>query len=540
MPSNERLFPTPQMSRTMNHAMNHATNLTSSLCIAIALASASMCATMTHAREAVGGKPPRASTNAVASSEGRIVEEMMGVRDTEQLVVSQPGGGESSGEGGVAGACPPVISTHTNANFEGGQFVVQAGFAEGEIAACSYTLTAADFPLRIDLCEMIFATSAATVQTTTKWSILVWEGTPATGTLKYTYSSDGKILPHLVMQPGTNGTNVQFSIDPGDPEQMVLQDNGTQTFSIGYRIDDHNNQTQNPCLVAPPSGSNAFPTTDVGGLQAPTRNWLYLLNCGALGCPAGWKNFSQLPTGCRPSGDWVMRCTWTPVNCELPGTCCLPNGSCQVLSASACATQSGTFGGEGTSCTSSTCSQNIAPCCFAATGGCLTLPPASCLGAGGEPGPTGQTCAGYVCFPIGACCLPDGSCASGLSPAQCAAQNGVFQGNNTTCSAGLCPEPLGAACFPTGFCLQLTAAQAASAGASWQGPGSSCADLNGNGVADACETGNPYDIDGNGTVDAADLSILLANWGASGGAADVNDDGTVNAADLSLLLANWG
>jgi hypothetical protein len=88
--------------------------------------------------------------------------------------------------------------------------------------------------------------------------------------------------------------------------------------------------------------------------------------------------------------------------------------------------------------------------------------------------------------------------------------------------------------------LELTAAQAVAAGASWQGPGSSCADLNGNGFADACEASNPYDIDGDGSVNAADLSLLLANWGATGGAADVNDDGTVNAADLSLVLANWG
>ena len=101
------------------------------------------------------------------------------------------GAGGGDGDGCVAGGggqCPPVVSTHTNANFEGGQFIVQAGFAEQEIAAASYTVSAADFPLRIDLCEMIFATSSTTVTTTTKWSVLVWEGTPATGTLKYVLS----------------------------------------------------------------------------------------------------------------------------------------------------------------------------------------------------------------------------------------------------------------------------------------------------------------------------------------------------------------
>jgi hypothetical protein len=49
----------------------------------------------------------------------------------------------------------------------------------------------------------------------------------------------------------------------------------------------------------------------------------------------------------------------------------------------------------------------------------------------------------------------------------------------------------------------------------------------------------PADLDGDGNIGAADLSLLLASWGA-GGAADLNDDGIVGAADLSLLLAAWG
>ena len=472
---------------------------------------------------------------------GRNVEELIGVKDTPWLIARPAhGAGDGSGDGGVAGQCPPVISTHTNASFEGGQFIVQAGFAEQEIAACSYTLTAADFPLRIDLCEMIFATSNATVPTTTKWSVLVWEGTPATGTLRYVFSSNGIDLPHLQMQPGTNGTNVQFLIDPSDPEQMVIQDDGSRTFSIGYRIDDHNQQTSDPCFIAPPSNANAFPTTDVGGLQQPSRNWLFLLNCGPFGCPAGWKNFSQLPTACRPSGDWVMRVTWTPFSCEIPGACCLNNNSCQLLGESSCIGQGGSFLGAGTTCGPLTCSASLGPCCLAATGGCLTLTAQNCLAAGGVAGPAGQTCAGYVCFPIGACCLPDGSCVGGVSPAQCTSQGGVFQGNATLCTAGLCPEPTGAACFPNGFCLVLTQAQAAAAGAVWKGAGTTCTDANGNGQPDACEAGRPEDINRDGVVNAADLAALLSAWGTSNAAADFNADGIVNAQDLARLLSAWG
>jgi len=481
-----------------------------------------------------------ACASIAAAEDSRLVEDPIGAKDTPWLL-AQPAFKPAESEGGTAGAgCPQVISTHTNASFEGGQYIVQAGFAQQEIAATSYLVSPGDFPLRIDLVEMIFATSNATVQTTTKWTVMVWEGTPATGTLKYSYSSNGVDLPHLVMSPGTNGTNVQFGIDPGDPEQMILLDNGSHTFSVGYRIDEHNAQTQDPCLVAPPSNSNAFPTTDVGGLQSPSSNWLFAVNCGALGCPAGWKNFSQIPTICRPTGDWVMRVTWTPQNCEIPGACCLPNGTCQVLANSSCLNQGGTFAGEGTQCTPNTCAQNVCPCCFVATGGCVTLSPAACASAGGIAGPTGQTCSGYVCFPTGACCLPTGECIGPVSPAACQAQGGVFQGNATTCSAGTCPEPLGAACFPTGFCLQLTAAQAAAAGATWAGPNTSCADTNGNGTADACESSNPADLNGDGVVSSADLSILLGAWGASGGPADLNNDGSVGSPDLTILLGNWG
>jgi hypothetical protein len=39
-------------------------------------------------------------------------------------------------------------------------------------------------------------------------------------------------------------------------------------------------------------------------------------------------------------------------------------------------------------------------------------------------------------------------------------------------------------------------------------------------------------------INAADLALLLSNWGASG-VGDIDGDGTVGAADLSALLAAW-
>ena len=48
------------------------------------------------------------------------------------------------------------------------------------------------------------------------------------------------------------------------------------------------------------------------------------------------------------------------------------------------------------------------------------------------------------------------------------------------------------------------------------------------------------DLNDDGIVNAADLAMLLAEWGSSNGSADINGDGVVNAADLAIMLANWG
>jgi formylglycine-generating enzyme required for sulfatase activity len=54
----------------------------------------------------------------------------------------------------------------------------------------------------------------------------------------------------------------------------------------------------------------------------------------------------------------------------------------------------------------------------------------------------------------------------------------------------------------------------------------------------------PSDFNADGQVDAADLAVVLSQWGACDDglpcSGDANRDGMVNAADLSLLLAGWG
>ncbi|HVP11151.1 MAG TPA: dockerin type I repeat-containing protein [Phycisphaerae bacterium] len=88
-----------------------------------------------------------------------------------------------------------------------------------------------------------------------------------------------------------------------------------------------------------------------------------------------------------------------------------------------------------------------------------------------------------------ACCFPDGHCEI-LTPIDCSARGGFPQGAGTTCNPNPCIAR-GACCFGTTppQCVevdQLTCQQQFNG--QWKGPGTTCADLDGDGVADICET----------------------------------------------------
>ncbi|MBU6209501.1 MAG: hypothetical protein KGR22_06285 [Planctomycetes bacterium] len=69
-------------------------------------------------------------------------------------------------------------------------------------------------------------------------------------------------------------------------------------------------------------------------------------------------------------------------------------------------------------------------------------------------------------------------------------------------------------------------------------------DADANGVPDICEVDPcPGDITDGGTVDATDLSIVLAAWGTNGQGefqADIDGSGLVDGGDLALVLGGWG
>jgi hypothetical protein len=403
----------------------------------------------------------------------RALERPVVLNDIPVLRVG-PGGRPAQNPAPPMDSCN-VLAALTDASFTGGSYVVQAGFAQNEMAAATYTVPAAEFPIRINLAEVILATSGATVQTVTEWSMLFYSGTPTAGTLVDTFSSDDAILPHARVGPGTAGVNIQFSVDPSDPAQVIIPDNGTHTFTFAFRIDHHNQQTANPCTTPPPTCCNAFPCTDVSGLAFPAANWLDGLNCGPFGCPpnGGWSTFAGLISLCRPSGDWVMRVTWSGVNCA-PGTgaCCMPNGTCDIMTAENCTNAGGTYRGDGTACATANCPVPTGACCTAT--GCGLSTQSECNTIGGTWAGAGTTCNNGQC-PTGACCLPDGSCVGGVTSAACTAQSGVFRGPGTACATANCPQPSGGCCFANGGCLIRTQAECTGFGGNWLGAGTTCA-----------------------------------------------------------------
>ncbi len=433
-----------------------------------------------------------------------------------------------------------VVSSLTDASFTGGSYFAQAGFAQTEIFAATYTLAAADFPIKINLCEQIFATSNAVISTTTQWSILFWSGNPSTGTLVDSFSSDDVILPHIHLGPGTGGVNVNFSVDPGDPEQIIITDNGSHQFTVGWRIDHHNQQTQNPCSNAPPTCCNAFPCTDVSGLAFGNANWLYGVNCGPFGCPpnGGWKAFSGLATGCRPTGDVVTRTTWSSVACQPGvGPCCLSNGVCQVMTTADCSAQGGIYQGDGPSCAGVSCPVPKGACCF--NGGfCINnLSQTDCAGAGGSWLGVGTACNGSQC-PTGACCLPNGGCVDNVTQANCTAQGGTFKGAGSTCATSNCPQPTGACCTLTGFCLVLKAAECAGIqGATWKGAFTTCVDGDGDGHADICPCVADYDV--NTFVNGDDFDFFVYDFEQGSPAADIDHNAFVNGDDFDTFMDHF-
>ena len=124
-----------------------------------------------------------------------------------------------------------------------------------------------------------------------------------------------------------------------------------------------------------------------------------------------------------------------------------------------------------------------------------------------------------------------------LSAADCAGLGGTYQGNGVACTPWPCPGvPTGACCVDDGTgtlaCVVTTQADCIAQAGNYRGDAEPC-------TPDPCDC--PADLDGDGMVGPADLLALLGAWGPCPGCPeDLNGDTVVDVADLLLLLSAWG
>ncbi|MFN7020449.1 MAG: hypothetical protein ACK4WH_03870, partial [Phycisphaerales bacterium] len=130
------------------------------------------------------------------------------------------------------------------------------------------------------------------------------------------------------------------------------------------------------------------------------------------------------------------------VTLSTVGACCVPGaGSCFLTVEAACTdvTIGGDYAGDNTTCT-----PNICPgACCAPDGSCSVLSATACATAGGTYQGDLSVCALVVCpQPEGACCSVDNLCSISTA-ANCA---GTYQGDNTSCTPNPCAPATGACC----------------------------------------------------------------------------------------------
>ncbi len=146
--------------------------------------------------------------------------------------------------------------------------------------------------------------------------------------------------------------------------------------------------------------------------------------------------------------------------------CCLPDGSCDLMTDTACNNLGGVPQVVST-CQEAGCTKGA--CCESSEGRCTTMTEAACADAAGSYGGNGSTCdaPALTCDPVlglGACCVDGSFCLDALTSLECSNRNGTHT-LGTTCAildADIatpdCDER-GACCTQTGICLSLTMAE---------------------------------------------------------------------------------
>ena len=197
---------------------------------------------------------------------------------------------------------------------------------------------------------------------------------------------------------------------------------------------------------------------------------------------------------------WSGTCTGNNVFMGVAtGACCLPDGSCAILTQIECDAQCGTYQGDNIPCLVQCVEQATEACCFP-DNTCQNLTLCQCAQQGGASKGAGTTCADPdICVPTGACCLPNfGGCIV-VSEEDCLNLCGDYKGDGTSCNFLRCPRrivkkeiesgtesppqsppaapsvDLGACCFDDGTCTEISECNCDNQGGTYSGDGTTCA-----------------------------------------------------------------
>jgi len=158
------------------------------------------------------------------------------------------------------------------------------------------------------------------------------------------------------------------------------------------------------------------------------------------------------------------------------GTCCLEDGSCELVNVNVCffVHRGVLFNGSGVACESTTCPP-VGACCHG--GDCSIHSQSVCVGPvfNGQYQGNGTNCDGTGCtLNDYACCLPDQSCED-VPAHDCRDRGGIQGGSGSRCATSPdCPEPPQACCLSDGDCTDVGVSQCQSDGGAPQGPGTLC------------------------------------------------------------------
>jgi len=397
-------------------------------------------------------------------------------------------------------AVEQTVKNDSVVNF--GQAVIVGNFSVGEVAAARLTSPCDGTIVAV---QILWLEGTPGHPPSLQDAIYVWNGN--------TFPQPGAELAFLEGPVLTPGYWNEFRyLDEAQTIPLAVPVTNGQQFYVGLQFGE------------PTDVGNGGPSVvrDMDGCQSG-KNALYAI-------PGGWLNFCIYL-----AGDLAIRAV---VDCPGPsGACCHADGTCESAAQPEDCQAFGDVWTQDKTCAQVTCTARGA-CCRA--GACLQLTQqGQCASIGGVWAGAGSDCNDSVCV-AGACCIPaTGECLQKFE-FQCVALGGTFLGHGVSCGPpNPCPQPIGACCFGPICIPDQTGADCTAAGGTWAGGGSDCADVNGNGIPDACDT-NPLcvgDLNCDKQVDFGDINpfvLFLSNYatwetqytGCNPLNGDINGDGT--------------